>query len=62
MNALPAGFDFGDLSGLSWDGIDLQLPDLSFIRFQGFNLEWFNSMVRLEVGVEWTDYNTRSKY
>ena len=43
MNALPAGFDFGNLSGLSWDGIDLQLPDLSFIRFQGFNLEWFNS-------------------
>lgn len=43
MNGLPAGFDFGNLSGLSWDGIDLRLPDLSFIRFRGFNLEWFES-------------------
>ena len=32
---LPSGFDLSLLDGLSWDGIDLHLPNGDFIRFSG---------------------------
>ena len=34
---LPQGFDFSQIDGLSWDGLNLHFPDLSFICFRGSN-------------------------
>ena len=40
---LPQGFDFSQIDGLSWDGLNLHFPDLSFICFRGSNKGWWNS-------------------
>ena len=42
FSSLPSGFDFSGIQGLSWDGLDLHLPDLSFIRFHGNDRGWWN--------------------
>ena len=39
---LPQGFDFSQIDGLSWDGLNLHFPDLSFICFRGDNKGWWN--------------------
>ena len=40
---LPQGFDFSQIDGLSWDGLNLHFPDLSFICFRGSKQGWWNS-------------------
>jgi len=42
FSSLSAGFDLSGIDGLSWDGIDLHFPDLSFIRFHGSDRGWWN--------------------
>jgi hypothetical protein len=42
FSSLTNGFDLSGIQGISWDGLDLHLPDLSFIRFHGNDRGWWN--------------------
>ena len=39
-SVVGANFNFSQLSGLSWDGFSLHLPDMSFITFSGIDMGW----------------------